>query len=228
MRDTSSMVMTTRPRWRVPADEPHGVTAVLLAGDPDAAWDYVERQVADLAAKHDVPVEEVSHGSGELLWVEMPDPRERLTENLEEAIGDADLEEAGRLDGTSGGMHGRRASRPAGQATSSSRARARLTSQRSSTLSTEQPVHSPIPRKRRLPPSCQVERCRSPTSTVRRSWMPWARRLCKLQAMMPQSDEAAWQTHSGLAISAVEPGFRLDAITVPGESGTLGAGRHRQ
>src|SRR5215207_10486195 len=75
-------------------DEPVGVTAILLPGDPDAAWDYVERQVADLAAKHDVPVEEVSHGSGELLWVEMPDPRERLTEHLEEAIDDADLEEA--------------------------------------------------------------------------------------------------------------------------------------
>ena len=63
-------------------DEALGVTAVLLPGDPDAAWDYVERQVADLAAKHDVPVEEVSHGSGELLWVEMPDPRERLEEHL--------------------------------------------------------------------------------------------------------------------------------------------------
>src|SRR5215210_5944214 len=75
-------------------DEPVGVTAVLLAGDPDVAWDYVERQVADLAAKHDVPVEEVSHGSGELLWVEMPDPRERLAEHLEEAMGDADLDEA--------------------------------------------------------------------------------------------------------------------------------------
>ena len=29
-------------------DEPHGVTAVLLPGDPDAAWDYVERQVAEV------------------------------------------------------------------------------------------------------------------------------------------------------------------------------------
>jgi hypothetical protein len=75
-------------------DEPHGVTAVLLAGDPDAAWDYVERQVADLAARHEVPVEEISHGSGELLWIEMPDPRERLTEHLEGALGDSDLEDA--------------------------------------------------------------------------------------------------------------------------------------
>src|SRR5215212_6784438 len=86
-------------------DEPVGVTAVLLAGDPDAAWDYVERQVADLAGKHDVPVEEVSHGSGELLWVEMPDPGERLAEQLEDALGDAGLEEA--LSGLMGdGDHG--------------------------------------------------------------------------------------------------------------------------
>ena len=45
----------------------------------------------------------------------------------------------------------------------------------------------------------------------------------KLQAMMPQSDQAVWQAHAGLAISAVEPGFRIDAVAVPGESGTLGS-----
>ena len=38
---------------------------------------------------------------------------------------------------------------------------------------------------------------------------------------MSPAEQAAWQTHSGLAISAVEPGFRVDAITVPGESGTI-------
>src|SRR5215218_7172204 len=37
-------------------DEPLGVTTVLLPGDPDAAWAYVERQVADFAGKFDVPV----------------------------------------------------------------------------------------------------------------------------------------------------------------------------
>ena len=71
-------------------DEPLGVTTVFLPGDPDAAWDYVERQVADLAAKLDVPVEEISHGSGELLWVEMPDPRELLAESVSQTLlGDA-------------------------------------------------------------------------------------------------------------------------------------------
>src|SRR5215203_5669450 len=70
-------------------DEPLGVTAVLLPGDPEAAWDYVERQVADLAGKYEVPVEEISHGSGELLWVEMPDLHERLKDRLEDALGAA-------------------------------------------------------------------------------------------------------------------------------------------
>src|SRR5215216_6391741 len=37
-------------------DEPLGVTTVLLPGDPDAAWAYVERQVADFAGKFNVPV----------------------------------------------------------------------------------------------------------------------------------------------------------------------------
>src|SRR5215213_5664308 len=73
-------------------DEPLGVTTVLLPGDPDAAWVYVERQVADMAAKLDVPVETISHGSGELLWVEMPDPRELMARRLADALGMAQLE----------------------------------------------------------------------------------------------------------------------------------------
>src|SRR5215211_3468010 len=73
-------------------DEPLGVTTVLLPGDPDAAWVYVERQVADMAAKLDVPVETISRGSGELLWVEMPDPRELMAKRLADALGMAQLE----------------------------------------------------------------------------------------------------------------------------------------
>src|SRR5215211_5012034 len=75
-------------------DEPVGVTAVLLPGDPDAAWDYVERQVADMAARLDVPVEEISHGSGDVLWVEVPDLRMRLAKRVLDALGHANLEPA--------------------------------------------------------------------------------------------------------------------------------------
>ena len=213
-------------------DEPVGVTAVLLPGDPDAAWDYVERQVADLAAKLDVPVEEISHGSGELLWVEMPDPRERLSrERLEDALGDADLQRRWQLmvDSSDAVMTGARtvdrASRRAGPAISSSRASARPTSPRSSTLSTGQPIHLPIPRKRsRWPPISRRTRCHLPTSMVRRSWtLVGERTLQKLQAMTSPAEQAVWQAHTGLAISAVEAGFRIDAVVVPGESGDLGS-----
>jgi hypothetical protein len=41
--------------------------------------------------------------------------------------------------------------------------------------------------------------------------------------MMSPAEQAVWQAHSGLAISAVEPGFRIDAVAVPGEGGTLGS-----
>ena len=44
-----------------------------------------------------------------------------------------------------------------------------------------------------------------------------------LQAMMSPADQAAWQAHSGFALSAVEPGFRIDAVTIPEEGGTLGS-----
>ena len=208
------------------ADEPHGVTAVLLAGDPDAAWDYVERQVADLAAKHDVPVEEVSHGSGELLWIEMPDPRERLTENLEEAIGDADLEEAlAGLMGESGGMHGRPgfAAGRAGDFIIAGASQADVTEIIDVVDGTAGSLADSA--------EAQQVAAELPGETLSFTYLNGAaildavgeEALQALQAMMPETDEAAWQTHSGLAISAVEPGFRVDAITVPGESGTLGA-----
>jgi hypothetical protein len=207
-------------------DQSHGVTAVLLAGDPDAAWDYVERQVADLAAKHDVPVEEVSHGGGELLWIEMPDPRERLTEHLEGAIGDDDLEEAlAGLMGESGGMHGRPgfAAGRAGDFIIAGASQADVTEiidvvdGATNSLADSQ--------------EAQQVAAELPVETLSFTYLDGgaivdavgAETMQMLQAMMPQTDEAVWQTHSGLAISAVEPGFRIDAVTVPGESGTLGS-----
>jgi hypothetical protein len=207
-------------------DEPHGVTAVLLAGDPDAAWDYVERQVADLAAEHDVPVEEVSHGGGELLWIELPDPRERLTGHLEGVLGDADLEEAlAGLMGESGGMHGRPgfAAGRAGDFIIAGASQADVT----------EIIDVIDGATGSLADSAEAQQVAAelPGETLSFTYLNGAAILDAvgeeavqaLQAMMPQSDEAAWQTHSGLAISAVEPGFRIDAITVPGESGTLGA-----
>ena len=71
-----------------------GVTVVLRAGDPDAAWDYVERQFADLATRYGIPVEEISYGGGELLWIEVPDLRQWLIERLEGALGGVDLQMA--------------------------------------------------------------------------------------------------------------------------------------
>jgi hypothetical protein len=208
------------------ADEPHGVTAVLLPGDPDAAWDYVERQVADLAAKHDVPVEELSHGSGELLWIEMPDPRERLTENLEEAIDDADLEEAlTGLIGESGGMHGRPgfAAGRAGDFIIAGASQADVTEIIDVVDGTAGSLADSA--------EAQQVAAELPGETLSFTYLNGASILDavgeetvqKLQAMMPQSDQAVWQAHAGLAISAVEPGFRIDAVAVPGEGGTLGS-----
>ena len=48
------------------------------------------------------------------------------------------------------------------------------------------------------------------------------RTLQKLQAMMSPAEQAVWQSHSGMAVSAVEPGFRIDAMTVPAREGVSG------
>jgi hypothetical protein len=49
------------------------------------------------------------------------------------------------------------------------------------------------------------------------------RTLKKMQAMMSPAEQAVWQAQSGLAVSAVESGFRVDSVVVPGESGDLGS-----
>lgn len=46
-----------------------GVAAILVPGDPDAAWSYVEGQLADLAAELDVDLEESMYGEAELLAI---------------------------------------------------------------------------------------------------------------------------------------------------------------
>ena len=208
-------------------DEPVGVTAILLPGDPDAAWDYVERQVADLAAKHDVPVEEVSHGSGELLWVEMPDPRERLTEKLEDAVGEAKVEEAlGGLMGETGmhlqGKPGFAAGR-AGDFIIAGVSQADVT----------EIIDVVDGATDSLADSAEAEQVAAelPAETLSFTYLDGAaildavgeKTVQKLQAMMPQADQALWQARAGFAVSAVEPGFRVDAVAVPGESGSLGS-----
>ncbi len=214
------------PTARV-ADEPHGVTAVLLAGDPDAAWGYVERQIADLATRHDVPVEEVTHGGGELLWIEMPDPRERLTEHLEGALGDADLEEA--LSGLMGksGMHMR--GRPgfaagrAGDFIIAGASQADVTEIIDVVDGTTDSLADST--------EAQQVAAELPAETLSFTYLDGSAILDavgenlvqKLQAMMSPAEQATWQAHSGLAISAVEPGFRIDAVSIPGEDGDLGS-----
>ena len=50
-------------------DRGHGLAAILVPGDPDAAWDYVQGQMTDLAAELGVELEESSYGDAELLTV---------------------------------------------------------------------------------------------------------------------------------------------------------------
>jgi hypothetical protein len=213
-------------------DEPLGVTAVLLPGDPEAAWDYAERQVADLAGKYDVPVEEISHGSGELLWVEMPDLRQRLKERLEDALGAAGLPEAmagmmvenGMHGGMDVGMEGRPgfATGRAGDFIIVGLSQADVTEIMDVVGGTTDSLADS--------PEAQQVAADLPADALSFTYFDGSaivdalgtRTLKKMQAMMSPAEQAVWQAQSGLAVSAVESGFRVDAVMVPGESGDLG------
>ena len=157
----------------------------------------------------------------------MPDPRERLTEHLEEALGDADLPEAmaGMMvdDARWHGVHGRPgfAAGRAGDFIIAGASQADVTEIIDVVDGTADS----------LADSAKRSRCRrAPRGALSFTYLNGAaildavgeQTLQKLQAMMSPAEQAVWQTHSGLAVSAVEPGFRVDAITVPGESGTPG------
>ena len=214
-------------------DEPLGVTAVLLPGDPEAAWDYVERQVADLAGKYEVPVEEISHGSGELLWVEMPDLRERLIERLGDALGAAGLPEVmagmmvenGMHDGMDVGMVGRPgfATGRAGDFIIMGVSQADVTEIMDVVGGTTDSLADS--------PEAQQVAADLPADALSFTYFDGSaivdalgtRTLKKMQAMMSPAEQAMWQAQSGLAVSAVESGFRVDAVVVPGEGGDLGS-----
>jgi hypothetical protein len=218
-------------------NEPVGVTAVLLPGDPDAAWDYVERQVADLAAKLDVPVEELTHGGGELLWVEMPDLRERLNERLKEGFEDA-LVSAGLPEAMAGmmvdnsvlgGMAGDADSRPG---LAAGRAGDFIIAGVSQADVTE--IIDVIDGATdSLADSAEAQQVATglPADALSFTFVDGAailgaldeRTQHKLQAMTSPAEQAVWQAQTGLATSAVEAGFRIDAVVVPGETGDLGS-----
>src|SRR5215211_4496991 len=206
-------------------DEPLGVTAVLLPGDPDAGWDYVERQVADMASRLDVPVEEISHGSGDVLWVEVPDLRMRLAKRVLDALGHANLEPAlaSMLGDT--GMQARPgfATGRAGDFIITGATQADVTEIIDVVDGTADSLADSA--------EAQQVAAALPAETLSFAYLDCSallgaageRMQKEMQATMAPADRAVWQSHSGLAISAVEPGFRLDTVTVPSEGGTLGS-----
>src|SRR5215213_8551631 len=206
-------------------DEPLGVTTVLLPGDPDATWAYVERQVADMAAKLDVPVEAISHGSGQLLWVEMPDPREFLAERLADALGMAQLEPvlAGLMRDT--GTQGRPgfAAGRAGDFIISGVSQADVTEIIDVVDGTTDSLADS--------PEAQQVAAGLPADALSFTYVSGPailgalgeQTVHKMQAMASPAEQAVWQAHTGLAIGAVESGFRMDAVMVPSAGGDLGA-----
>jgi hypothetical protein len=206
-------------------DEPLGVTTVLLPGDPDAAWAYVERQVADMAAKLDVPVETISHGSGELLWVEMPDPRELMARRLADALGMAQLEPvlASLMHDT--GTQGRPgfAAGRAGDFIISGVSQADVTEIIDVVGGTTDSLADS--------PEAQQVAADLPADALSFTYVNGSAILGalgeptvqKLQTMTSPAEQAVWRAHTGLAIGAVESGFRMDAVVVPGAGGDLGS-----
>ncbi len=51
-----------------PDDEGYGMAAVLLPGDPDAAWEYAQRQIDSYASERNLEIQTGTEGNAELIW----------------------------------------------------------------------------------------------------------------------------------------------------------------
>jgi hypothetical protein len=195
---------------------PHGIAAVLVPGDLDAAWNYVDRQITSLAVNVRAPVRETTYNGADLLVVEPPAMGHDAGMGM---AGDHSL--SGMMDGF--GMHG-----PGGLAVA--RAGNFIV-----TAKTEEDVTDIVDvidgtteSLADTTPFANVG-AELPGDTLSFTYVNGPAIVDALgpemaqamQSMMPEMSPQAWLTYSGFAISADESGFRFDSITIPVAGGSL-------
>ena len=198
------------------ADGALGVAAVLMPGDVDAAWSYVERQLQGLAAEINSSVEEITYGDANLLWVEFD---EEMMQQHRRMIDEAMKEFAASGMHGMGGMNGMHDIRgfAAGRAGDFIIAAA-------SQADVEQIVDTISGDAPSLADSATVQQVRDELPAESLSFL-YFDESTMLAAMDPEMLEAFKEfapdmpdpvpAAGGMTVSADEPGFRLDTVSIP-------------
>ncbi|MGH2616549.1 MAG: DUF3352 domain-containing protein [Thermomicrobiales bacterium] len=198
------------------SDKGSGVVGILEPGDLDAAWDYVRRQFTDLAAQRDVSVEESTYGDAEVLSVAAG-----------EDAGHGGMDHVGEMDDWMGGhgMHGR-------SGIAAARAGDFIIAGKSvADVETIVDVIAGTTGSLADSAEAQAVAAELPTDALSFTYVDGQGLIdalgpdvtAHLQSFMPEIPAEAWGSQSGFAISADEPGFRFDSITIPGPGADLSA-----
>ena len=197
---------TPMARSRTPGQ---GVAAILVPGDPDAAWSYVQGQLMDLAAELGIELEESAYGEAELLVIARGDraatPTTDSDDPIAEWMAEFDLHSRGSL------VAGR-----AGDYIIVGPHQADVTGIVDVVDGTVASLADSD--------EAQAVAAELPTEALSFTYIDGQGIIdalgpeltAMLQSQAPQMPQEAWGGQLGLAISADDPGFRVDTISILG------------
>lgn len=193
------------------SDEGLGVAAVLLPGDPDAAWAYAERQVNTYAAQLGLDVQTSQEGNTDLIWVEG-----EARADGDSAMSDDPVEEFL-------GEHGRGAFAAGrnGNFIIAAKTPADITSI-SAVIDGDVPSLAEAEGAQDLAsrlPGDALSFTYIDLETIFAALGP--EMTAAMQGMMPNMPQEAWGGRIGLTFRADQPGFRIDSIATFPEGANL-------
>jgi hypothetical protein len=192
------------------ADQPTGIVAILQPGDIAVAWSYVERQFADAAAEMGVSVEESTHGNADVLSLPAGE------RSADHGMGHDDaMKEADHMMGGHGMYgHGGFAAARAGEFIVAGKTAADLTEAidviegNAASLAESTAAQAVVAEL----PGDSLSFLYVDGQGILDALAPEA--IAMLQSAMMEMQVEVLASQFGLTISADEPGFRLDTVTI--------------
>jgi hypothetical protein len=192
-------------------DEAFGAAAVLIPGDPDAAWDYAQRQVTMLAEEEGVQVEQAQYGDAEIIAVEGLSRRDDG-----HAMGDDSYEEMfGHHEGFAAARDGDYII--AGPTQADITAIVDVLNGDAPSLAESAAAQEVVAQL----PADAISLTYFDMQAIVEALGPEL--IESLESLMPDMPKEAWGGTAALAISATDPGFRLDSFSTYPEGADLDA-----
>jgi hypothetical protein len=190
----------------------HGMAAVLLPGDPGAAWDFIHRELTALAAKRNVSLDESTSNGADVIWV--PPAQDGAAMQMDDHDGM--------------GMHGMHANAGFAVAHADDYILAAPTRDDLTDI-----IDTIMSGSGSLADDADAQQVRGelPAEALSFTYVNGPaivdavdpQIIAEAANMNPGVAPEAWRVRSGVAFAADANGFRLDTIEIPGQGGNLQA-----